>query len=314
MIPKSTLISGRGPENTWAREIEFLLSQDMIVAGEDYQGNGAKYTRDGNILFELDAEAVAQIVAGNVHPNFELGSHAQKKYDLEFTYWFVKHNWTLPDKYKFVYNYFDRLINKPVPDLLFRYQGKKLNYTVDDKYWTRDNDGNHTLGFDQIKWLHDAIRQDGISRRHQVTTWIEIIDCFTTSPPCLQRIWVRVLVPKSEWHKYPGRIPVEVHIDYRSWDIPRAQPSNLYGLMRMLYRYVFGNHTEGTEILRDEFGEPILDDNGEPTINPENNIEFEVVRLVGFGDACHIYEDSFDTARKVKPVVSGSAKKAFRYL
>jgi thymidylate synthase len=127
-------------------------------------------------------------------------------------------------------------------------------------------------------------------------TWIPMIDCFSTSPPCLQRIFLRVLVPKTEWHKYPGYIPVEVHIDYRSWDVFGGQPSNLFGLLRMLYRYVFGNLTKETEYIRDVEGNPTrINDDG-------NIIDFKIVRVVCFGDAAHIYEDAYKKAKAVKPI------------
>jgi thymidylate synthase len=309
ILPKSIHIKGRNAPNSWAEEMHQVMSQDhIIVSGEDYKGN-AKFTKDANILMELDKAAIKQITSGVLHPAFESKAKSVSCYDEEFTYNFVFNNWTLDPKYQFVYNYMDRMINYPRLASDFLYQGRSISELpmIPDKYlvsynpWFYNrslyketyNRDIQTGGFDQLSWLHDAIREGGISRRHQMIIWLPEIDCFNTSPPCLQRIWLRVLVPKSEWHKYPGCIPVEAHIEYRSWDLARAQPSNLYGLLRMLYRYVLGNLTADTEYIRDADGVPI-------SINDEGNvIDFELVRVVCFGDATHIYEDSYDMASKM---------------
>jgi thymidylate synthase len=282
---KTFLIEGRNSVDSWARAIRIISQQPQILAGEDYIGS-ASVTRDANLVIVLDEEAVEEIVEGVVHPAFEQGKQAMDEYTKEFTYKFVRDQWELPNVKKFVYNYFDRFVNYPIP-LCFLYQGELATFDIPDNYLTKlDADGNYTGGFDQIKWLHDAIRKDGISRRHQIITYIPAIDDFNTSPPCLQRIQVRVLVPQDEYEKYKGCIPVEVFIMYRSWDVGRAMPSNLYGLTNMLYRYVFGNITEETEYK-----------NG--VLSPYNKIDYKIERLVLFGNSSHVYEDNDSIFRKV---------------
>jgi thymidylate synthase len=274
---KTFLIEGKNNVDAWGRAIKLISQQPDIISGEDYTGN-AKNTKDCNLIIVLDDEAVEDIVEGKVHPAFEQGKQAMDKYNEEFTYKFVKDNWEAEEKLQFVYNYFDRFINYPLP-VVFIYQGKLLELPIPEKYYCKDREGGFTGGLDQILWLHDAIRKDGISRRHEIITWIPAIDDFNDNPPCLQRIWIRVLVPKEEWSKYNGNIPVEVHVEYRSWDVGRAMPSNLYGLINMLYRYIFGNLTEENEYK-----------NG--VLNPYNHIEFKIVKLVLFGNSCHVYEDN----------------------
>jgi len=307
-IQQTLHIKGRDSIGTWTRVMQLLMQQHEIIAGEDYIGS-ASMTRDAHIVLELDEEAIEEIYNGAVHPAFESGERSRNIYEKEFTYFFVYNNWHMDEKYKFVYNYMDRFINYPIP-IDFAYQGTPLSLHIPEEYvnfWTN--------GFDQLKWIHDAIRKDGISRRHQIITWIPAIDCFNTSPPCAQRIWIRVLVPKSEWHKYPDGIPVETHLGYRSWDVARALPSNLYGLVRMLYRYVFGNVTPDTEYIRDIDGkfvpleelveDPILHnivydkDGNSAHLNNSSKPDFKIVRLVCDGDAGHIYEDSYPLINKI---------------
>jgi len=280
---KTFLIEGRNTSQSWVRALKLIAQQQEIIAGEDYLGN-AKMTKDANITIVLDNDAVEDIRnADYLHPAFEQGILAIKEYDKEFTYDFVKNNWEKPEKYQFVYNYMDRFINYPIPTV-FIYQGKLLEFNIPEKYFCRNRDGGLTGGLDQLKCIHDAIRT-GISRRTQLITWIPAIDDFNPNPPCLQRIWIRVLAPKYEWSKYSNQIPVEVHISYRSWDFGRAILSNLYGLINCLYRYVLGNLTEDTEMKGDE-------------INKYNYTEFSIEKLVLSGDSCHVYEDNYSIFTK----------------
>lgn len=298
-IPISVLIEGKDMANAWAREVNLLSLQPQILAGEDYSGS-AKMTHDMNVLVVLEADAVEKIRKGEMHPAYESRAQALVAYDREFTYDFVYEQWAADEKHQFVYNYMDRFVNKPIPDEKFVYQGKPyIPHKDAAKYLNKD-----TNGFDQIKWLHDAIREQGISRRHEIITWIEAIDCFAQSPPCLQRLIVRVLVPKSEWYKYPGCIPVEFHVEYRSWDIGRAQLSNLYGIVRMFYRYILGNLTADTEYVCGVDGKKLCDERGIPNVlnDANNKIDFKIVSLKLFGDFAHYYEDWADVAKTVKPI------------
>jgi len=289
---KTILIDGRNSVDSWTKAIKIISAQPEILAGEDYLGN-AKYTKDANLIIVLDEEAVEDIVDMVIPEAFEQGLQAIAEYGKEYTYHFVKRNWTLPEKYKFQYNYFDRFINYALP-VVFVSQGNLLELNIPEKYFCRNKEGGLTGGFDQISWLHDAIRKDGISRRHQIITWMPGIDCFDSNPPCLQRIWIRVLVPKSEYHKYPGCVPVEIGIMYRSWDIGRAICSNLFGIISMLYRYVLGNQTEETEYFMDR-----LDINGNPyELNTYNKIDYKIEKMVLFCNSGHVYEDSYDLFKR----------------
>jgi hypothetical protein len=296
------IITGMNGANAWARALSILEEQPEIIAGEDYMGNGAKMTKDANFVFEFDKAAIEGIMSGKVHAAFEFGELSRKAYIDEFTYRFVKHNWTLPEKYQFVYNYMDRFINYPMLSSNFVYQNNvRPMYIPDQKYYQKYNgklvngvyEGDFTGGFDQLKWVHDAIRADGISRRHKIITWIPQIDCFNVSPPCLEEIFLRVRVPKSEWDCYNrGEIPLEAHIDYRSWDIPRAFPSNLYGLTNMINNYICGNLNEGNEHILDSEGNPLR-------LNVDAiDREFKLTRLKCDGKASHSYEDSYPLFRR----------------
>lgn len=306
MKRKNIIIDGRTAANTWARTLHLLNQQSEIVAGDGFEGHD-NMTKDACVLLDLDEDAIEEILSGQVHPNFQTGPQSRMAYALEFTYRFVKDNWKAEEKKKFDYNYMDRFINYPIPTQ-FCYQGKWFEKQIPVKYTTRYSECKNgefdTGGIDQLKIIHDKLRDEGISRRHQIITWIPYIDLFTDEDPCAQRIWIRCLVPKSEWYKYPGCIPVEAHIMYRSWDIPGAWPSNLFGLLNCINRYICGNITEENELLNKNTMQILTtEDSFEDAIfNSDINQEFKIVSVKCMGNAGHGYYSSYDLMNKIQQV------------
>ena len=201
----------------------------------------------------------------------------------------------------------DRFINYPIPTQ-FYYQGDWFDKSIPIQYRTKHlicgESEFYTGGLDQIKIIHDKLREDGISRRHQIITWIPYIDLFTNEDPCAQRIWVRSLVSKNQWYKYPGCIPIEVHIMYRSWDIPGAWPSNLYGILNCINKYICGNITEENEFLNKNTMLPLTaeDDFEDAIFNPDIKQEFKIVSVKCVGNAGHSYYSYYDLINEVKQI------------
>lgn len=306
MKRNNIIIDNRTSINTWARTLHLLTQQTEIIAGDEFLGND-NMTKDACIFLDLDEEAVEEILLGNVHPKFQMGSKARMKYALEFTYRFVKDNWNADKTKKFDYNYMDRFINYPMLNQ-FYYQGELIDDSIPIKYKTKHSNCTqndfYTGGIDQIKIIHDKLREEGISRRHQIITWIPTIDLFTKEDPCLQRLWIRCLVPKSQWYKYPECIPLEVHIMYRSWDIPGALPANLYALLNCINRYICGNLTEENELLhKDTLQYLNIKDKFEDAIfNSNIQQEFKIVNVKCIGNAGHGYYSYYDLMNKVKQI------------
>jgi len=95
-------------------------------------------------------------------------------------------------------------------------------------YGSNSEDG----GFDQVDWMVSRLREAGHTRRAQVTTWFPIHvlheakagglilgDNLRQYPPCLQRVWCRVVDKKLEMHSH-----------WRSRDIWKAMPLNMLAL------------------------------------------------------------------------------------
>lgn len=222
--------------NSWAVGIKQLNELATIIRANDKAEGHIVMTKDVKMIVELDRAAISQIKHKVVHPLYPLKNSAIDKYCDQFTYDYVAEQMALPegDTGKFEYTYMERFVNYPA---MFPITDNSLKSIIRRLLGVKHISGS----IDQIKWLHDAIREDGISRRHQITTWIPQKDIASRDPPCLQRIQLRRL--SSKYEPSNGKIPVEGQIDFRSRDFYGAFPSNEIALVNMLNKY----------ILKDEF-------------------------------------------------------------
>jgi len=87
-------------------------------------------------------------------------------------------------------------------------------------------------GFDQVGWIVSRLREAGHTRRAQATTWfpahvlhdakvggLVLGDNLRQYPPCLQRVWCRLVDERLEMHSH-----------WRSRDIWKAMPLNMLAL------------------------------------------------------------------------------------
>jgi thymidylate synthase len=77
---------------------------------------------------------------------------------------------------------------------------------------------------DQVQFMVDCLSQASHSRMAQAITWMPTADPATDDPPCLQRIWCR-LVGGSE-----GELTLNMNAHWRSRDLYRAWFMNVYAL------------------------------------------------------------------------------------
>ena len=200
-----------------------------------------KHIRDICATTVFTRGAIAQIENRELHTQFPFPHIDQ--YCEEFTREYQEKYTKLPEGEKFVYTYFDRLTN---------YEITRIGHTI--------------FAEDQLKkldqYLATQIHEGISSNREQAVTWRVADDLGTTSPPCLQRVWIR----------YLGRHSVEVHFTWRSRDLFTAWQANIIALIDMLNREVV--HPNGCKI----------------------------VKIVDFADSLHIYESDIPAAREVKLV------------
>lgn len=213
---------------SWQKVIRFCMKSGYEIDTE--YGNKSK---DINSLIVLSGKAIHQIKTRKIHPKFPTKGAHLNQYVLQFTPEF--------DADVFEYTYYDRLTKYPISDGLVKYD---LN---------------------QLQYLKDSLRN---SRRLQAITWVPELDVETDEPPCLQRIWIRVLEePDMENYIY-GKGQVEVHFTWRSRDLYGAWMSNLVGLVMMVYNEILGD-------------------------------DYEIVKIVDFVNAAHIYDSDFQLAKMV---------------
>jgi len=141
-----------------------------------------------------------------IHKNFPGGPEELESYRQEVVNGIHDH-WIDPAAGKWTYTYHERLFAySPVEDIRSADSLKPF------------------MSVDQIGYIIDSLSQTGHSRRAQAITWMPTADPFTDDPPCLQRIWCR-LVPNDG-----GDLSLNMNAHWRSRDLYKAWFMNVYAL------------------------------------------------------------------------------------
>jgi thymidylate synthase len=107
----------------------------------------------------------------------------------------IHDHWIKPEEGKWTYTYHQRL----------------ANYSIEGK------------SVDQIKYIIDKLKTTPYSRRAQGITWNPKLDPVTDDPPCLQRIWCRLV---KDGPKYS----LNMNTHWRSRDAYKASFMNIFAL------------------------------------------------------------------------------------
>ncbi len=233
-LPQTILIKETNFANAWARAVRYVLRDGVqIVIGDTTE---PKPIRDICATIELTGAAIKQVGNRELHPQYPFRHIAP--YCEEFTRKYLADYIEKAGKERFSYLYFERLAMY----------------------------GSSPHSRDQLKImariLADQIYDRISSNRNQAITWELVRDLGSTTPPCLQRIWIRHLGDQS----------VEVHLTWRSRDLYTAWQANLIALVDMLNREV---------------------------IHPNN---CRIVKLVDYVDSLHIHESDIAAAEDVRLV------------
>ncbi|MHC4584312.1 MAG: thymidylate synthase [Planctomycetota bacterium] len=195
-----------------------------------------------------------------IHKNFPGGPEELESYRQEVVSGIHDH-WIDPAAGKWTYTYHERLFAYcPVENI-------------------RDADSPKPFRkIDQIQYIIDCLSQAGHSRRAQAITWMPTADPVTDDPPCLQRIWCRLLANEE------GDLSLNMNTHWRSRDLYKAWFMNVYAL------------TDLQKIIADG----IAKKTGAPV---------KVGRYVDISDSLHIYGSYFD---EVAPEVEKMRQSSFR--
>jgi len=131
---------------------------------------------------------------------------------------------------------------------------------------------------DQVQYIIDHLSQTGHGRRAQAITWMPTADTVTDDPPCLQRIWCRLLENET------GGLSLNMNTHWRSRDLYKAWFMNVYAL------------TDLQKII----AEGIAEKTGAPV---------KVGRYVDISDSLHIYGSYLN---EVAPEIEKMRQSSFR--
>ena len=141
-----------------------------------------------------------------IHKNFPGGPAELESYRQEVVDGIHDH-WIDPTAGKWTYTYHERIFAYcPVQDIRNPASPKPFACV------------------DQIQYIIDSLSKVAHTRRAQAITWMPTADIDTTDPPCLQRIWCRLISDAS------GEFSLNMNTHWRSRDLYKAWYMNVYAL------------------------------------------------------------------------------------
>ncbi len=252
-IPAISITADCLPE-AWEKTVLAVWDNGLAVRTE-YDKPSDPPSRDATVMV-----AVADpFCEPRIHKNFPGGPEELESYRQEVVNGIHDH-WIDPAAGKWTYTYHERLFSYcPVEDLC------------------NPDSPNPFVSVDQIQYIIDCLSQAGHSRRAQAITWMPTADPATDDPPCLQRIWCR-LVPNEA-----GELSLNMNTHWRSRDLYKAWFMNVYALTD-LQKVI-------TEAVARKIGESV-----------------QVGRYLDISDSLHIYGSYFN---EVEPEIEKMRQSSF---
>ena len=188
--------------NSWVKAIKFCSKYGQPVVFGDRKD--PKNAKDSTQLISLTGNAIKEIENKEIHPRFPFKQVGQ--YCREFERDYLEKYLKKPDNQKFVYLYFERLVN---------YDCMREGGIVDQLSILKSQ-------------LTEQIESRIMSNRSKAITWYPDVDLHSNSPPCLSEIQVR----------YIGDQQVDVHWHFRSRDLISAWMASIIALTECINREV----------------------------------------------------------------------------
>ena len=181
-----------------AETLPHAWEQAIIELGATSQSIQTQYDQPGD-PFSKDMPAVISVTNPMAEPRVHLampgGFKDLWKYREEVVNG-VHDHWCDPGSGKWSYTYHQRFANYP-------------DFYADDP--------QRVQGHDQLATIAVQLAQAPFTRRAQAITWIPRLDQYDSHPPCLQRVWFRVVDNK-----------LNMHIHIRSNDALKAGFMNMF--------------------------------------------------------------------------------------
>ena len=245
-IPTIAITAGCLPE-AWEKAV-LAVWDDGIDVKTQYDKPDDPPSKDATCMITV----TDPFAEPRIHKNFPGGPEELEVYRQEVVAGIHDH-WIDPAAGKWTYTYHERLFAYcPVDDL-------------------RSLDSARPFAaFNQIQYIIDSLAATAHTRRAQAITWIPTADPKTDDPPCLQRIWCRLITDDN------GETVLNMNTHWRSRDLYKAWYMNVYAL------------TDLQKIIADRIAEKI-------------DKPVKVGRYVDITDSLHIYGSYFaDAAKEVE--------------
>jgi len=194
-------VKGQSISEAWEKSVLKLWEQGVSVKTE-YDRPGDPLSKDSTMIIEIENP----FSEPRIHLAFPGGVEDLEKYRQEVLDG-VHDHWIKPEEGKWTYTYHDRLVNYRVVDDLSSSAVKSAFSSVN-----------------QLDYIVNKLGESRYSRRAQAITWMPTADPPTFDPPCLQRLWCRILEDES------GKPVLNMNTHWRSRDAYKAAYMNIYAL------------------------------------------------------------------------------------
>jgi len=180
--------------------------------GADVRTEYDRKKDDGTYLDPPSKDATVMVEVADpfkeprIHKNLPGGPQELEVYRQEVVEGIHDH-WIDPENEKWTYTYHERLFAYSPTDDLGRSSAPRPFGPVD-----------------QVEYIVEKLSRTMHSRRAQAVTWMPTADPKTYDPPCLQRIWCRILRDAD------GTAVLNMNTHWRSRDLYKAWFMNVYAL------------------------------------------------------------------------------------
>lgn len=197
-IPVINISANNIPE-AWERAVIAVWWNGIQVKTE-YDKPGDPLSCDATVIVTIDDP----FAEPRIHKNFPGGPEELESYRQEVVDG-IHDNWISHEENKWTYTYHERLFDySPCEDL------------------SKSDSPRPFASVNQIQHIIDYMAKSGYTRRAQAITWQPNCDPKIYDPPCLQRIWCRMIDDGQ------GNLFLNMNTHWRSRDLYKAWFMNVY--------------------------------------------------------------------------------------
>lgn len=190
--------------DAWEKAVLAVWDKGLEIKTQ-YDKPGDPPSKDATVMVTV----TSPFTEPRIHKNFPGGPTELESY-LQEVIGGIHDHWIDPAAGKWTYTYHERMFAySPVEDI-------------------RDADTAEPFRpVDQIQYIIDALAETFYTRRAQAITWMPTADPQTDDPPCLQRVWCRLIESDDDV------LTLNMNTHWRSRDLYKAWFMNAYAFTEM---------------------------------------------------------------------------------